>query len=359
MTKRRRSWLRQIGWEPFAWLIYSLPYLFTSALAPMPSSQRVLLLSLYVVFLALYIGGQLVRSRRVLFIVAGLDAIAIAGSIFNPSAAAFFIYGSALIACGFPQRQAMMVLAAQVLIGTAASAALAMEWWYYMASVVISALIGAVTIQAAAKAAGDARLRMAQDEIERIAKLAERERIARDLHDLLGHTLSVVVLKSELAQKLMSRDPSRALQEMGEVERISRQGLAEVREAITGYRTTGLAAEIDHVRETLTAAGIDATIEAHPLPLAPAQETALSLALREAATNVIRHSAATRCHIRFYAQDGSALMEVQDDGRGGDAPFGNGLSGMRERLHTLGGDLLRETGGGTRLKISVPLKAEG
>ena len=134
-----------------------------------------------------------------------------------------------------------MVLAAQVLVGTAASAALNMEWWYYMASVVISALIGAVTIQAAAKTAGDAKLRMAQEEIERIAKLAERERIARDLHDVLGHTLSVVVLKSELAQKLMTRDPSRALQEMADVERISRQGLAEVREAITGYRSSGLA----------------------------------------------------------------------------------------------------------------------
>ena len=119
-----------------------------------------------------------------------------------------------------------MVLAAQVLVGTAASAVLNMEWWFYMASVVISALIGAVTIQAAAKAAGDAKLRMAQEEIERIAKLAERERIARDLHDVLGHTLSVVVLKSELAQKLMTRDPARALQEMAEVERISRQGLA-------------------------------------------------------------------------------------------------------------------------------------
>ncbi len=351
----RRSLLRLIGWEPFAWLIYSLPYLFTSALAPIPAGRKAFLLGLYAAFLVLYIGGHLLRGPRILWVVGGLDLIAFFGSMYNPSAAAFFIYGSALIAYGFPQRRAMMVLAAQVLVGTAASAALAMEWWYYMASVVISALIGAVTIQAAAKAAGDAKLRLAHEEIERIAKLAERERIARDLHDLLGHTLSVVVLKSELAQKLMTRDPSRALQEMADVERISRQGLAEVREAVTGYRTIGLAAEIDHVRETLTAAGIDATIEARPLSLAPAQETALSLALREAATNVIRHSQATHCHIKFYAQEGSALMEVHDDGRGGEAPFGNGLTGMRERIQALGGALLRETDRGTRLVVSVPL----
>ncbi len=347
--------LRRIGWEPFAWLIYSLPYLFTSALASIDPLTKAWLLALYLVFLVLYLGGHLVRSPRILWIVAGLDLIAVLGSIKNPSASAFFIYGSALIAYGFPQRQAMRVLAAQVLIGTIASSALNMEWWYYVPSVVISALIGTMTIQAAAKATGDAKLRMAQDEIERIAKLAERERIARDLHDLLGHTLSVVVLKSELAQKLMSRDPARAAQEMAEVERISRQGLAEVREAITGYRTSGLAAEIEHVRETLTAAGIDATIEARPLALAPAQETAFSLALREAVTNVIRHSAAQQCHIRFYAQDGSALMEVQDDGRGGDAPFGNGLMGMRERIQALGGVLSKEGGHGTRLMIKLPI----
>jgi two-component system sensor histidine kinase DesK len=349
------SLFRRIGWEPFAWLIYSLPYLFTSALAPIDPRTKAGLLALYAAFLAMYLGGQVVRGPRILWLVAGLDLIAILGSLENPSAAAFYIYGSALIAHGFPPRQAMRVLAAQVLIGTAAAAALNMQWWYYMASVIISALIGAVTIQAAAKAAGDAKLRMAQQEIERIAKLAERERIARDLHDLLGHTLSVVVLKSELAQKLLSRDPARAAQEMAEVERISRQGLAEVREAITGYRTSGLAAEIEHVRGTLTAAGIDATIEARPLALAPAQETAFSLALREAVTNVIRHSAAKQCHIRFYAQDGSALMEVQDDGRGGDAPFGNGLMGMRERIQALGGVLLREGGHGTRLMIKLPI----
>jgi two-component system, NarL family, sensor histidine kinase DesK len=347
--------LRRIGWEPFAWLIYSLPYVFSSALAPVDPWKKAGLLALFAAFLVLYLGGHLIRGPRILWMVAGLDLVAVLGSLGNPSAAAFFIYGSALIARGFPQRQAMRVLAAQVLIGTAASAALNMEWWYYMASVVISALIGAVTIQAAAKAAGDAKLRMAHEEIARIAKLAERERIARDLHDLLGHTLSVVVLKSELAQKLLSRDPPRAAQEIAEVERIARQGLAEVREAITGYRATGLAAEMEHVRETLIAAGIDATIEARPIILAPAQETALSLALREAATNVIRHSGAKQCHIRFYAKDASVLMEVHDDGTGSNAPFGNGLNGMRERIQALGGALMRESDHGTRLTISVPL----
>jgi two-component system sensor histidine kinase DesK len=349
---------RDLGWDTYAWLIYSVPFLVTTLAAQAPAYYKWMAILLFVAFLVLYFAGYFIRGPRILWIIAGLDAIAIAGSSFNPSAASFFIYGSAFVGNGFSQRTAIKVLLAQVLIGAVASFALGLEWWFYMASVVISALIGAITIQAHAKEAGDAKLRMAQEEVERLAKLAERERIARDMHDLLGHTLSVVVLKSELAQKLMSRDPARALQEIAEVERISRQGLAEVREAITGYRSSGLAAEIEHVRDTLSAAGIDTTIEAHALKLAPAQETALSLALREAATNVIRHAAATKCHIRFYAQDGSALMEVQDDGRGGDAPFGNGLSGMRERIQSLGGVLMKETEQGTRLKIRLPLKAE-
>lgn len=355
MQKRPIGRLSELGWETHVWLVYSLPFLFTSMFAPFEPAEKALLLLSYVAFLFLYYAGYLIRDARVLWVVAGLNLIAIYGSSRNPSAASFFIYAASVIANGFGPKAATRVLAGQVLFSAFASAWLEAEWWFYMASVVISVLIGAITIQARAKEADNAKLRLAQEEIERIAKLAERERIARDLHDVLGHTLSVVVLKSELAQKLMTRDPARALQEMSDVERISRQGLAEVREAITGYRSSGLAAEIEHVRDTLTAAGIDATIEARPVTLAPAQETALSLALREAATNVIRHSAATRCHIKFYAQDGSALMEVQDDGRGGDAPFGNGLSGMRERIQALGGALMRETDGGTRLLIRVPL----
>ena len=350
--------MRRIGWEPFAWLIYSLPYLISSVMARISVGQKAWLIFLYLAFLALYLGGQLIRGPRILFVIAALDAIAVSGSLRNPSAVCFFIYGSALIAQGFAPRTAMRVLAAQILVGVAASAAIQAEWWYYMASVVISALIGAVTIQHEARAVGDAKLRLAHEEIERMAKLAERERIARDLHDLLGHTLSVVVLKSELAQKLMSRDSVRAQQEMADVERIARQGLTQVREAITGYRSSGLAAEIEQVRGTLAAAGLDVSIEGRPAPLSPAQETALSLALREAATNVIRHAAATSCRIKFYAQDSSALMEVQDDGRGSDGPFGFGLTGMRERIESLGGVLRKESGRGTRLLVSLPLKAE-
>jgi two-component system sensor histidine kinase DesK len=349
--------LAKLGWETYAWLIYSIPYLVSSFNPRLTAVETMAMLLAYPAFLALYFASYVVRGQRILWIIGGLDLIAVAFAPRNPAAVTFFIYGAAAVGHALPARQAAGVLAGQVLVSTVASFALGMPIWYYGMVAVISTLIGAVTIQAAARAAGDTQLRRAQADVERLAKLAERERIARDLHDVLGHTLSVVVLKSELAQKLLAADPARAAKEMGEIERIARDGLAEVRHAITGYRSTSLAAEIEQVRETLVAAGIDATasIEARSMPLAPAHETALSLALREATTNVIRHAAATRCHIRFYAQDGSVLMEVEDNGRGGEAPFGNGLSGMRERIQALGGVLRRETDHGTRLLIKLPI----
>ena len=347
--------LRGLGWEPYAWLLYSLPFLYAAFNPALSALETWAMVGAYPVFLALYLGGHFVRGPRILWIVVGLDFLAVVFGSRNPPASCFFIYGAALLGAALPPRHAAFALACQVGMAAAAWAVLDLPIWFMLSATLISALVGAVCIQAAVNEAGNAKLRLAQAEVERLAKVAERERIARDLHDLLGHTLSVVVLKSELAQKLLSRDAVRAGEEMADVERIARDGLKEVREAITGYRSSGLLGELENVRQALVAADIDATIDASSVPLELAQETALSYALREAATNVIRHAAATKCHIRFYARDGSVLMEVEDNGRGGDMPFGNGLKGMRERIHALGGVLQRETDRGTRLHIKVPL----
>jgi two-component system, NarL family, sensor histidine kinase DesK len=207
---------------------------------------------------------------------------------------------------------------------------------------------------AVAHCAGE-KLRLADEEIEHLAKVAERERIARDLHDLLGHTLSLITLKAELARKLVDRDPQRAKQEMLDVEQTSRAALADVREAITGYRGEGLAAELIRARKTLETAGVGVQSDICELPLTPAQETVLALALREAITNVVRHAQAQQCSVRLQRQNDLCTLEIADNGRGADAPEGNGLRGMRERLEALGGSLQRQTQSGTRLVIHLPL----
>jgi len=194
--------------------------------------------------------------------------------------------------------------------------------------------------------------------------VAERERIARDLHDVLGHTLSVIVLKAELAGRLIPIDPARAIAEIADVERTSRSALAEVREAIGGYRARGLAAEIDSARVTLNAAGVTLIAESnsnHTAALTPKEETALALALREAVTNIVRHARATSCSLRFVTEAGQRCLIVEDDGEHVMEREGNGIRGMRERVESIGGQFTLERGikqnRGTRLTLDLPLRA--
>ena len=199
------------------------------------------------------------------------------------------------------------------------------------------------------------KLQLANDEIEHLAKVAERERIARDLHDVLGHTLSLITLKSELARKLVDRDPERAEQEMHEVENASRAALADVREAIRGYRSDGIFAELARARAALETAGVAVECDTETVPLSPDQESVLALALREAVTNVVRHAEARRCNVSLKRRESLCTLEVADDGRGAAGPEGNGLRGMRERLEALGGSLRLLSSNGTRLIIDLPL----
>jgi two-component system sensor histidine kinase DesK len=203
------------------------------------------------------------------------------------------------------------------------------------------------------------KLAMAQEEIQQLAAVAERERIARDLHDVLGHTLSVIVLKAELAGRLMDRDPRRAAQEIADVETTARTALAEVREAIGGYRAKGLAAELALAKRTLDVAGVSLTCEDTQNALSTLQateETVLSLAVREAVTNIVRHAEATTCLMRFeQTPDGFHALLVEDNGNHAVLREGNGLRGMRERVQALGGRFDVRSEHGTRLLIELPI----
>ncbi|HSY67797.1 MAG TPA: sensor histidine kinase, partial [Edaphobacter sp.] len=201
----------------------------------------------------------------------------------------------------------------------------------------------------------DFKLRMANEEIEQLAAVAERERIARDLHDVLGHTLSVIVLKAELARRLIERDPARAAQEIAEVEKTARTALTEVRETIGGYRSQGLPAEMEQARNTLQSAGVALACES-PLPhLHATEETVLCLAVREAVTNIVRHAHATHCSMRFAkSPDGFQTLLIADDGASPNLQEGNGLRGMRERVQSLGGRLSITTDPGVNLLIELP-----
>ncbi len=201
------------------------------------------------------------------------------------------------------------------------------------------------------------KLRRSQDEVSRIAKVAERERIARDLHDLLGHTLSVIVLKSELASKLAEKNPAKAIAEIRDVERISREALSEVRSAVRGYRSSGLEAELANISLALEAAQIKLEPFIVPLELEWATEQTLAFILREAITNVVRHSHAKTCFVSLEQKNQFVMLEIYDDTQL-ELTEGNGIAGMRERVAALAGEFALITSSGKR-GISVKLALSG
>jgi two-component system sensor histidine kinase DesK len=201
-------------------------------------------------------------------------------------------------------------------------------------------------------------LQKAREEIARLAVHEERLRFSRDLHDLVGRSLSLIALKSELANRLLGQDPARAAGEMHDVETVARDALREVREAVTGYRQPTLAAELAGARAALDAAGVACGIEQNAGVLAPDVESVLAWTVREGVTNVIRHSRAKRCDIRVSRADGRISLEVVDDGRGAvSGSGGSGLRGLEERVHARGGTAEAGPLGndGFRLRVSVPV----
>ena len=202
-------------------------------------------------------------------------------------------------------------------------------------------------------------LRMSHEQIRQLAATAERERIGRDLHDLLGHTLSLITLKLELSRKLFDRDPAAAKRELTEAEDVARHALAEVRSAVTGIRAAGFAAELASAALLLRASGVQFDSQQLVSDLPESIECGLALVLREAATNIARHAHAARAEASIARVGDSVQLRIEDNGRGGVHAQGNGLRGMRERVQALGGSLRLDSppGGGTRLCIEVPLPA--
>lgn len=356
-----------VGWTPYAWLIYLAIPLAYALWDGASAVARWTTLVGTAIFLVLYFRGFWVSGRKILPIIAAIVLIGVVVTPFNSGGAAFFIYGAAFLGHLGRPGLALRYLAAivAVVLVVAWTFGVAPQGW--IPAAVFSVIIGGVNIHYDEVRRANARLALAQDEVERLAQRAERERIARDLHDLLGHSLSVITLKAQLAGRLATSDPERAGREMRDVEEVSRSALAEVRRAVEGYRLASLGAELSRARVALGAAGVSLDAEPGPFDLDTGRENALALALREGVTNVLRHAGADRCRIAWRqgaSPDGGreVRLEVEDDGKGLGKRFaeGSGLAGMRERVEALGGTVCREAAAegrrpGTRLVVRLPL----
>ena len=286
--------------------------------------------------------------------------VGFAASFVNPGASVFFVYAAFMLGGLYTGRELWRILGVLAGIVILQGAALYLihdslfATFSHLITLVMVLFAGVVSIGEFERSEVNRRLRQANEQIATVSKIAERERIARDMHDVLGHTLSVVVLKSELAGRLFRDDPERAAAEIRDVEKLARDALKDVRTSISGYRERGFEGELANVRLALEATDIALTEDIEAVKLEPEAERVRALVLREAVTNVLRHSAARSCTVRLRARDGHVALTVTDDGRGGRIVAGEGLRGMRERLQAMGGRLELEANEGMRLTAIVP-----
>jgi two-component system, NarL family, sensor histidine kinase DesK len=346
VNARAWSWTR---WYPLIWLIF-LGY----PLAALFSKPRALLEYLYgalllVVFVAVFIWGFMstrwintenpgpYRVESLIGMGVSYALMLLLVPVISWNGIGMLIYAGSFAGV---QRSALPA-ALSVLVSLLVSGTLVLlEGMPFVvaASMTFFTIVAAVGNQIGYREALAAlHLRRSRDEVARVAKIAERERIARDLHDLLGHTLSVIVLKSELASRLAERDPARAAQEIRDVERIARDSLHEVRSAVRGYRSAGLEAELASMRLACEAAGLRLELYLEPLELEWAAEQTLSFVLREAVTNAIRHANAKTLWVSLERAGEAVRLSVWDDGSGRIVD-GNGVQGMKERVVAANGN---------------------
>ncbi len=351
------------AWGELIHALWSVWVFVVPMFSPYGYDLRWALLTLlsYPVFLALFCGALLWPRRRAPWCALAMIALCIVLLPWYVSGLSYFVFGCVFL--GAVTRNALwrylLMLAALNLLLVVWARWLGYPWTALAWMPVTTLVIGVLVHVERMKQGQDAALRLSHDEVRRLAAVAERERIGRDLHDLLGHTLAMVALKADLAAKLVDRDAAAAGREIGEVGDIARDALAQMRQAVSGIRAARIAAELAAARLLLETDGIELDVavaqDALGEDLAPDAESALALVLREAVTNVQRHARARRARIELARDGGGVRLRVVDDGRGGAMVPGTGIAGMRERLAALEGRLqIDGRPGRTCLEAFVP-----
>lgn len=340
---------------------------------PISSADRALTYAGLIAFVLVYLwaiprdlSGR--RSSRLVVAVVILAALAVAISLLDIRAMWTVLFIATAAGAGRlrPSRAALAGVAAMAILAAIAPLAHASDLVRTLESSIEVALVGLVVIGFSQYERASHELRLAQAEIARAATDLERARISRDLHDLLGHSLSMIALKTELARRLIGRDPERAAVELADVEEVVRTSLRDVRQAVAGYRQVDLEAEFAGARVALVAAGFQVLIERPEEPLDPATDALLGWVVREGVTNIVRHSSGTQCSISIELVGGDVRLEVLDDGPSpvAGAPVrssvgsGRGLRGIGERLAQAGGTMTSgwRDGGGYALAVTLPAR---
>jgi two-component system sensor histidine kinase DesK len=366
---RRPTWPRAYRWVALFFIAYPLVVVFSSQPDPIDAAAA---LAATAIFLGLiWVGWKVPPNdpRRASWLATGgvLAILAIAVLLVfrgRHEWLAFFYYASCGASPLLPRQRTLGLITISGIAAGLTILAFGGDPGEALVQGMSVSVIGLLIFSVNETRRTNRALLAARHEVARLAVADERARIARDLHDTLGHSLSLIALKSELAGRLLPSDPARSATEIADVERVAREALSSVRETVSGYRTPTLAAELTGAREALATATIEPDIEATPDPLPPAVDAVLAWTVREAITNVVRHSRATKVRIRVSRDGDWASANITDNGQGASdgrdvihEGGGMGLAGLSERIAALGGRLEAGSavGGGFRLDVRLPL----
>lgn len=342
--------------KSWIWLVFSLWYFFPVYYMPLTPLSQALLIGVYLLFLSLYLWAITLNTQQVWKPILGIVLLTLMTTPYTPGSGTFFSYIGFLV--GFSYRTKIWLGITFLLAATI----IAFHFYFnypmpYFAFPALSGLITIGIIGYVEKLRLEARIsqQKSHQEIEQLAVIAERERIARDLHDILGHTLSSIALKAELAEKLLAQEKHEQVkQHLSELHHIARNSLSLVRQTVSGYKHRGLSGEVMELCEKLRQQGFLVDLHGDIPQLTPRAETAIILALTELTTNVLRHSKGNHCRIEFRQVSDKILVGMRDNGDVKTLIPGNGLQGIQERLRELTGDLQSSIHTGCEFIISLP-----
>jgi two-component system, NarL family, sensor histidine kinase DesK len=342
--------------RPWLWLIFSLYYFVPVYYMGLGTAKNLFLLGAFISFVAFYLWATKLNTYRMWQPIVAIIAIIFLVTPVSPGSSSLFPYLGFLIGFTYTTRTYL------ILLGSMIAGIIGLHFYYHypVPYFALPAISGIVTLSLwgyieRIRYSSQLRWLQSRQEIQQLAVIAERERIARDLHDILGHTLSSIALKAELAEKLLQQEKFQdAQQHLSDLHHIARESLSLVRQTVSGYKHRGLSGEVIQLCDKLRQNGFSVNLTGEIPNLSVRAETALILALTELTTNVLRHSKGNHCQLSFNLLGDNVVISLHDNGSIHSITPGNGLNGIQERLHALAGDINAQISNGCRFDITLP-----
>ncbi|MAD73363.1 MAG: sensor histidine kinase [Rheinheimera sp.] len=345
----------KLSWIYLINLIFYIIPLLTVDFAPW---QYLSMLAALLLFLGCYFWAYRCSRQTMHWPIAGIVLVAALITPVNPGSIAMFAYAGFFIGFAYSLKRYLLLITMLMGLLVLLDLTLTIHWDLFL--VMGIPIVLAVSFLGRAEQAKLHHRRaelQSEDEVKQLATMVERERIGRDLHDILGHTLSSIILKADLAEKLLARQQSEAAQQqLTELSQIARDALAQVRQSVSGYKHQGLTAEVAKLLNRLREAGYTAVLSGEIPQLDNRRETAVILALTELVTNVMRHCKGDQCQLRFARLGNRLIISLDDNGHATELNEGNGIAGLRERLAAIGATLTLQLNNGVAATIELPLQ---